>query len=141
LLSTLGDAYTTFEKAMKNLEPSTSCHNFSHSITMALTLLNKYRMKSGVDQFGKGLMPWQLEPATVIVMTNGLSALRDHEIPIISTDSGGDLYSSCLRWDHKLVAYIVNSDGKQSDSYLNTSLSRLSYVCPPSPPRPTPSRL
>jgi hypothetical protein len=74
-----------------------------------------------------------LEPATVIIMTNGLSSIRDHDIPIISSESGGDLYSSCLRWDHKLIAYIVNSSGKQPDSYLNTSLSRLSFVPSHSP--------
>lgn len=58
LLSTLGDSYTTFERAMKNIEPSVAEHSLSHSITMGLTLLNKYRMKNNVDNFGKGLIPW-----------------------------------------------------------------------------------
>lgn len=62
---------------MKNLNVSNVNHNLSYSLTLALTLLNKYRMKSGVDQFGKGWMPWHLEPVTLIILTNGLSAIRD----------------------------------------------------------------
>jgi hypothetical protein len=77
LLSTLGDASSTFERAIKNIEPSKEPHDCSYSLTMALTLLNKYRMKSGVDHFGKGSLPWHLEPALIIFLTNGYSSLQN----------------------------------------------------------------
>lgn len=69
-----------------------------------------------------------LEPVTVIILTNGLSAIRDYDLPMLKEDSGGELYTSCVRWDHRIITYIVNSRNENTyEAYLSTTLARLSH--------------
>ncbi len=84
---------------------------------------------------------------TLIILTNGLSAIRDvlclspppsfltvfqRDLPLLKEDSGGELYTSGVRWDHRIITYIVNNKSENSsEPFLSTSLARLSQVFPP----------
>jgi hypothetical protein len=57
LLSYVGDPTHVVEDAIKNIEPCDSC-KVSFTISNALTIVNKYRIKNGTDNFGNGRLPW-----------------------------------------------------------------------------------
>ena len=75
------DTSQKFVSALKSLQPPapppsspspSSTSSFNHlsvSLTCALDVLNKYSRPNGIDNFGKGRIPWYNEPAVVLLFT------------------------------------------------------------------------
>jgi hypothetical protein len=58
LLSTFGEPLMIFETALKNMEVKPGNKDISYPIGLALSTINKYRMKNLTDRFGFGRLPW-----------------------------------------------------------------------------------
>mmetsp|Transcript_23970 Transcript_23970/g.35184 ORF Transcript_23970/g.35184 Transcript_23970/m.35184 type:complete len:932 (-) Transcript_23970:80-2875(-) len=108
LLATPGDTQILFERSLKNITCSSENHSLSYVLSLAFTTLGKYRIKTGVDGFGKGLMPWNMDPVTVVILTNGASTLANSaEMLWDDNVTSGELYATPRRWDHKVFTYAL----------------------------------
>jgi hypothetical protein len=58
LLSSFGRTQTEFEQELKNITHTTTEHSLSYAVSLALSMLNKYRISNGKESFGRGWMPW-----------------------------------------------------------------------------------
>ena len=63
LLSSFGDPISLFEQKLKNVDckgapRALTTLDFTYPISYALSTVNTYRMKSGVDTFGHGRALW-----------------------------------------------------------------------------------
>ena len=70
-----GGERSDFEHALKNISCSDATHSLTPTLDTAFQLLSKYRTRSGVDHPAKGLLPWSLEQAFVVVLSNDLGSL------------------------------------------------------------------
>lgn len=70
ILSGLGESFTYFEDKLKNMSSSDTNGDFSYALSLVFSIINKSRLKNNTDQFGYGMIPWQIEPYNIIVITD-----------------------------------------------------------------------
>uniref|UniRef100_A0A5S6QFS1 VWFA domain-containing protein n=1 Tax=Trichuris muris TaxID=70415 RepID=A0A5S6QFS1_TRIMR len=87
----------------------------------ALHMLNINRLQSGIDNFGHGRYPHWLEPAVVIVFTDGSAITNSNgitcelEVPK-SPAVGNELVNEPFRWDQRIFAIVLRMS---ADSPVN----------------------
>jgi hypothetical protein len=121
LLSSFGDPTSLFEQKLRNINcrenkesnkgKEATTVDFSYPISYALSILNTYRMKSGVDTFGHGRAPWLSEPVDIILFTDGNAQALKSEISLTGKQQCNVFLNSALRWDHKISCVLVKTPG------------------------------
>jgi hypothetical protein len=84
ILASINSEQRAFDHALKNISASAAPHSVAPALDLALRTLAKYRTKSGVENAGMGLVPWALEQAFVIVLTNDMQALVLHAMSLLT---------------------------------------------------------
>ena len=87
--------------------------------------LNINRMQSGIDMYGQGRYPYYLEPAVIVVVTDGgklttaTTVQRELNLPMtagagmggMSGVPGAELTREPFRWDQRLYALVLRMAG------------------------------
>ena len=142
--SYIGDPVNIFEREIKNLTAEgpdgdigigtiSKPSDFSYAMSMAFGIINKHRLKNGVDRFGHGRYPWMLEPTTLFIFTNRLG---QHNTPFEMENKLGaasDYVTHPYKWDHRVYLFVLQCDhedeaGDNSPSQLNSDLVHLCTV-------------
>ncbi|CAG0917399.1 unnamed protein product [Notodromas monacha] len=80
-------------------------------------LINLNRMQSGVDTFGQGRNPTYMEPAVVVVLTDGerltdVNGVKEElSFPSQPQIPGADLCRDIYRWDQRVFALVLRLSG------------------------------
>jgi hypothetical protein len=114
LLASLGDPPIVIEESLKNMKCSKKIINkssLSFPISLALSIINKYRMKNNTDGFGYGRAPWRTDPVDIVIFTDG-RVVNGKEVFIqkingSSKGVGDEFTSDSFRWDHRVFLVIV----------------------------------
>jgi len=112
----------TFMTELKNLEAS-GMTTMGSALKAVFDTLNINRMQSGIDMYGQGRYPYYLEPAVIVVVTDGgplttaNTVQRGLELPMSGTAGlglmvpGGELTREPFRWDQRLYALVLRMAG------------------------------
>jgi len=112
---------TTFMAELKNLE-ATGMTTLGSALKAVFDTLNINRMQSGIDMYGQGRYPYYLEPAVIVVVTDGgklttASAVQP-DLSLPGTGMGGmagvpgaELTREPFRWDQRLYALVLRMAG------------------------------
>jgi hypothetical protein len=76
VLASLRSDQQCFDRALKHVSCAAQPHSLAPALALAFRTLGKYRTQSGVDGLGRGLAPWNLEQAFVVVLTNDVRRLE-----------------------------------------------------------------
>ena len=75
-------------------------------------------MQTGIDMYGQGRYPFYLEPAVIVVMTDGGrltsaggAVQAELNLPMFSTVPGAELTREPFRWDQRLYALVLRMAG------------------------------
>jgi len=85
---------TTFMAELKNLEAS-GMTTLGSALKAVFDTLNINRMQSGIDMYGQGRYPYYLEPAVIVVVTDGgklttaSTVQRELNLPMGGAGMGG----------------------------------------------------
>ena len=115
---------TTFMAELKNLEAS-GMTTLGSALKAVFDTLNINRMQSGIDMYGQGRYPYYLEPAVIVVVTDGGklttagTVQRDLILPMGGTGTmggmagvpGAELTREPFRWDQRLYALVLRMAG------------------------------
>ena len=114
---------TTFMAELKNLE-ATGMTTLGSALKAVFDTLNINRMQSGIDMYGQGRYPYFLEPAVIIVVTDGgklttaSTVQRELNLPMGGAGMGGmsgvpgaELTREPFRWDQRLYALVLRMAG------------------------------
>jgi len=128
--SYIGDPVNIFEREIKNLaagdgnsgsgaasasgssaiqskvEPS----DFSYAMSMAFGVINKHRLRNGVDHFGHGRYPWILEPTTVFLFTNRLGQSAHNFEMENKLGVASEYVTEPQKWDHRVYLFVLQGD-------------------------------
>ncbi|XP_074058337.1 integrator complex subunit 6-like isoform X2 [Macrotis lagotis] len=110
------ESHTTFMTELKNLHAS-GLTTLGQALKSAFDLLNMNRLVSGIDNYGQGRNPFFLEPALLIVITDGskLTNINDVQeelqIPLTSPLPGSELTKEPFRWDQRVFALVLRIPG------------------------------
>jgi len=112
----------TFMTELKNLEAS-GMTTMGSALKAVFDTLNINRMQSGIDMYGQGRYPYYLEPAVIVVVTDGgrlttaNTVQRGLELPMSGSAGlglmvpGGELTREPFRWDQRLYALVLRMAG------------------------------
>ena len=107
LKASLGEPQGVFEQAIKQLCISTSSeHSCSNSLSFAFEIINKYRIKNGIECFSEGLRPWSLDPVQYFMISHRLQSITLRR----ATTCGMDNILESYRWDFKLYSVFIHPD-------------------------------
>jgi len=114
---------TTFMAELKNLE-ATGMTTLGSALKAVFDTLNINRMQSGIDMYGQGRYPYYLEPAVIVVVTDGgklttaSTVQRELNLPMGGAGMGGmsgvpgaELTREPFRWDQRLYALVLRMAG------------------------------
>jgi hypothetical protein len=135
--SYINDPLPIFEREMKYMDcvdnsdsPNDRTQNtdFSYSLSIAFSILNKHRFKNGSDVFGFGRQPWKIDPATVFLFTNKFGQKGNDLIFSRKGAATTDLVGDPFKWDHRVYLFVcVGADEKESVN-INPDLTKLCQV-------------
>jgi integrator complex subunit 6 len=114
----------TFMAELKNLE-ATGMSTLGSALKAVFDTLNINRMQSGIDMYGQGRYPYYLEPAVIVVVTDGgklttsTTVQRELNLPMtagagmggMSGVPGAELTREPFRWDQRLYALVLRMAG------------------------------
>jgi len=112
----------TFMTELKNLEAA-GMTTMGSALKAVFDTLNINRMQSGIDMYGQGRYPYYLEPAVIVIVTDGgrlttpNSVQRGLELPMSGSAGlglmvpGGELTREPFRWDQRLYALVLRMAG------------------------------
>lgn len=113
----------TFMMELKNLEAA-GMTTMGSALKAVFDTLNINRMQSGIDMYGQGRYPYYLEPAVIVVVTDGgkLTTLntvqRELNLPMTAGAVGGmsgvpgaEMTREPFRWDQRLYALVLRMAG------------------------------
>jgi len=113
----------TFMTELKNLEAA-GMTTMGSALKAVFDTLNINRMQSGIDMYGQGRYPYYLEPAVIVVVTDGgkLTTLnqvqKELNLPMAGGAVGGlnpvpgaELTREPFRWDQRLYALVLRMAG------------------------------
>lgn len=116
----------TFQKELKNLEGS-SVSNFGRALKDTFDLLNMHRLQSGIDNYGMGRNPYYLEPALIMMFSDGCSMIDvggiipEITFPTEYSLPGSELTKEMYRWDQRLFTLNLRIPGFASSVTENSS--------------------
>ncbi|KAL4220725.1 Integrator complex subunit 6 [Mactra antiquata] len=109
--------HATFTAELKNLE-ATGMTSMGSALKSCFDLLNVNRMQSGIDTYGQGRCPHYLEPAVIIVLTDGGKLTSPNgvqpelNIPMnTSCVPGHELTKEPFRWDQRIFGLVMRLSG------------------------------
>uniref|UniRef100_A0A4X2K428 VWFA domain-containing protein n=1 Tax=Vombatus ursinus TaxID=29139 RepID=A0A4X2K428_VOMUR len=108
--------YATFMTELKNLH-AYGLTTLGQALQSAFDLLNLNRLVSGIDNYGQGRNPFFLEPALLIVITDGykltnINCVQEElHLPLTSSLPGSELTKEPFRWDQRLFALVLRIPG------------------------------
>jgi integrator complex subunit 6 len=114
----------TFMAELKNLEAA-GMSTLGSALKAVFDTLNINRMQSGIDMYGQGRYPYYLEPAVIVVVTDGgklttaTTVQRELTLPMtagagmggMSGVPGAELTREPFRWDQRLYALVLRMAG------------------------------
>lgn len=113
----------TFMTELKNLEAS-GMTTMGSALKAVFDTLNINRMQSGIDMYGQGRYPYYLEPAVIVVVTDGgklttaNTVQRELTLPMTAGAVGGmsgvpgaEMTREPFRWDQRLYALVLRMGG------------------------------
>jgi len=113
----------TFMTELKNLEAA-GMTTMGSALKAVFDTLNINRMQSGIDMYGQGRYPYYLEPAVIVVVTDGgklttvNTVQRELNLPMTAGAGGGmsgvpgaELTREPFRWDQRLYALVLRMAG------------------------------
>ena len=113
----------TFMSELKNLEAA-GMTTMGSALKAVFDTLNINRMQSGIDMYGQGRYPYYLEPAVIVVVTDGGKLTTANKVekelalPMaggavggINSVPGAELTREPFRWDQRLYALVLRMAG------------------------------
>uniref|UniRef100_A0A182Q1Q1 VWFA domain-containing protein n=1 Tax=Anopheles farauti TaxID=69004 RepID=A0A182Q1Q1_9DIPT len=126
----------TFMKELKNLQ-SNGCSSMAKPLKDVFDLLNMNRILSGIDTYGKGRCPFFLEPAVIIVLTDGgMCTYQEGDDEAIITPTKTpymSLTKEPFRWDQRVFSLVLRMPGhlveERKDINLSRDTSKIEKMC------------
>ena len=106
----------TFMTELKNLEAN-GMTTMGSALKQVFDILNINRMQTGIDMYGQGRYPFYLEPAVILVISDGGklttqgSVQSELNLPMHSSVPGSELTREPFRWDQRLYALVLRMAG------------------------------
>jgi len=106
----------TFMNELKNLEAS-GMTTMGSALKQVFDTLNINRMQTGIDMYGQGRYPFYLEPAVIVVISDGGKLTTqgtvqfELNLPMHSSVPGSELTREPFRWDQRLYALVLRMAG------------------------------
>jgi len=106
----------TFLNELKNLE-ATGMTTMGSALKQVFDTLNINRMQTGIDMYGQGRYPFYLEPAVIVVISDGGrlttqgSVQSELNLPMHSSVPGSELTREPFRWDQRMYALVLRMAG------------------------------
>nr|XP_027201646.1 integrator complex subunit 6-B-like [Dermatophagoides pteronyssinus] len=128
------ETHAVFVNELKNLS-ATGLTTMNTALKNSFDYLNVNRMQSGIDTYGMGRCPYFLEPAVIILMTDGgkfstLNNVQDELVIPASSCPGSEFTIEPFRWDQRLFSIVLRFNG----IYRNDQTQLVQTVgCDPSP--------
>ena len=109
------ESHATFSAELKNLKGNT-VSTLGNSLRECFDFLNIPRLQSATDNYGMGRNPFYIEPACVILLTDGgcctnLSGIESLLNLQNSGYEGAELTKELFRWDQRLFSIILRIPG------------------------------
>jgi len=117
-----------FLRELKNLHAH-GLSNLGIALKTTFDLLNMHRLQSGVDNYGMGYNPFYLEPALVLLLSDGCSQLdvngiiSEISLPSHNLLPGGEITKEIYRWDQRLFSLNLKIPG-----FASLVLDKLSQI-------------
>ncbi|XP_040578321.1 integrator complex subunit 6-A isoform X2 [Lepeophtheirus salmonis] len=127
----------TFMSELKNLVAS-GMTTMGSALKQVFDILNMNRMQTGIDMYGQGRYPFYLEPAVIIVISDGGklttqgTVQAELNLPMYSTVPGSELTREPFRWDQRLYALVLRMAGTppaSQDGHVATDNSPIDAMC------------
>lgn len=123
---------------LKNLE-AMGMTTMGSALKQVFDTLNINRMQTGIDMYGQGRYPFYLEPAVIIVISDGgkltTQGTVQHELnlPMHSSVPGSELTREPFRWDQRLYALVLRMSGTptsvQETGHVASDHSPIDAMC------------
>lgn len=101
--------------------------------------ISSYRMQTGIDMYGQGRYPFYLEPAVILVISDGGklttqgSVQAELNLPMHSSVPGSELTREPFRWDQRLYALVLRMAGtpphSQESGHVANDYSSIDAMC------------
>ena len=107
LKTSLGEPPSVFEMAIKQLStiPSSKVeHSLSYGLSFAFDIINKYRIKNGIESFSEGLRPWVIDPVHFFFISHKIQNITIRK----TVSCGMDNILEAYRWDFKLFSVFIH---------------------------------
>ena len=109
------ESHATFSAELKNLKGN-AVSTLANSLRECFDFLNIPRLQSATDNYGMGRNPFYIEPACVILLTDGgcctnLSGVESLLNLPNSGYEGAELTKELFRWDQRLFSIILRIPG------------------------------
>lgn len=129
ILSHISDTLQSFETQVKTFSvrgDGETATNFSYSISQTFSILNKLRIKNDTDRFGYGRCPWVLEPASILLFTNGNPQDSSEFELLTKWKTLSEYINEIYKWDHRVFLFVMNN---QEDPSKCTAPAHLASLC------------
>ncbi|KAK5583139.1 hypothetical protein RB653_004729 [Dictyostelium firmibasis] len=117
------DNFNSFIQEVKNLQTK-DMSNLGFSLQKSFDFLNQFRVQSSIDNYGQGRNPWFIEPAIIILLTDGSSLtnsssiIENFTLPKTQFHLNSDPTSEPFRWDQRLFSIVLKFGGISSSKSL-----------------------
>ncbi len=128
----------TFMSELKNLEAN-GMTTMGTALKQVFDILNINRMQTGIDMYGQGRYPFYLEPAVILVISDGGklttqgSVQSELNLPMHSSVPGSELTREPFRWDQRLYALVLRMAGapplSQETGHVANDYSSIDAMC------------
>lgn len=128
----------TFMNELKNLEAN-GMTTMGSALKQVFDTLNINRMQTGIDMYGQGRYPFYLEPAVIVVISDGgklttqASVQFELNLPMHSSVPGSELTREPFRWDQRLYALVLRMAGtppmNQESGHVASDYSPIDAMC------------
>ena len=128
----------TFMSELKNLEAN-GMTTMGTALKQVFDILNINRMQTGIDMYGQGRYPFYLEPAVILVISDGGklttqgSVQSELNLPMHSSVPGSELTREPFRWDQRLYALVLRMAGtpplSQETGHVASDFSSIDAMC------------
>ncbi len=113
-----GDTVGTNDKSTSESKNT----NFSYSLSTALSILNKHRLRNRtVDAFGYGRFPYLLEPGNIFIFTN-INGQNGHKFELENKlGVVNDYVTGPCKWDHRVWLFVISTPDDSAEAEYHSS--------------------